>query len=61
MAKRCDGVLSYGNTIIFVELKERGALGNQWVTDAEKQLKVTLAYFERENIAKTFHHKKAYI
>ena len=60
-AKRCDGVLSYGNTIIFVELKERGALGNQWVTDAEKQLKVTLAYFERENIAKTFHHKKAYI
>ena len=61
MAKRCDGVLSYGNTIIFVELKERGALGNQWVTDAEKQLKETLAYFERGNIAKTFHHKKAYI
>lgn len=61
MAKCCDGVLSYGNTIIFVELKERGALGNQWVTDAEKQLKETLAYFERENIAKTFHHKKAYI
>ena len=61
MAKRCDGVLSYDNTIIFVELKERGALGNQWVTDAENQLKETLTYFEKEKIAKIYYHKKAYI
>src|SRR6202041_2503309 len=25
---RCDGILSYDTTIIFVELKQRGAIGN---------------------------------
>lgn len=28
MEKRCDGVLTYNATIIFVELKQRGAKGN---------------------------------
>ncbi len=27
-AKRCDGVLTYDSTVIFVELKERRAVGN---------------------------------
>ena len=61
MAKRCDGVLSYNDTIIFVEMKEKGPLGNKWVTEAEKQLMETLVFFEKEDIAKTFHYKKAYI
>lgn len=30
MDKRCDGVLTYGTTVIFVELKERGGKGNGW-------------------------------
>jgi hypothetical protein len=30
-AKRCDGVLTYNSTIAFVELKQRGAIGNEWV------------------------------
>jgi hypothetical protein len=35
-AKRCDGVLTYNSTITFVELKQRVAIGNEWVKDAEK-------------------------
>ena len=36
-AKRCDGVLTYNSTVTFVELKQRGAIGNEWVKDAEKR------------------------
>ncbi|PZV77551.1 hypothetical protein CLV31_12019 [Algoriphagus aquaeductus] len=61
LAKRCDGVLTYDSTIIFVELKQRGALGNEWVKDAEKQLKVTIGYFEFEDEAENYEQKKAYI
>lgn len=61
MDKRCDGVLTYDSTIIFVELKERGALGNKWVKDAEEQLRTTIGYFEREEDAEKFNLKKAYI
>jgi hypothetical protein len=60
-AKRCNGVLSYNSTITFVELKERGAVGNEWVEDGEKQLRSTLSYFEKEDLAKNFTKKKAYI
>lgn len=60
-AKRCDGMLTFDNTVIFVELKQRGARGNSWVEDAEKQLKSTIDYFEREDEANDFNQKKAYI
>lgn len=59
--KKCDGVLSYNSTVIFVELKQRGALGNKWVTDAEEQLRTTIGYFEREENAEQFNNKQAYI
>lgn len=61
MAKRCDGVLTYDCSIIFVELKERGAIGNQWVTDAEKQLRTTISYFEQTEKAEDYKKKMAYI
>jgi hypothetical protein len=61
MDKRCDGVLTYDANIIFVELKERGALGSAWVKDAEIQLRTTIAYFEKTDDAEEFSHKKAYI
>ena len=61
MAKRCDGVLYYNSTITFVELKERGAIGNEWVIDAEKQLRSTIGYFEDTEEAANFNIKKAYI
>lgn len=60
-AKRCDGVLTYNSTVTFVELKQRGTNGNAWVTDAEKQLKTTIGYFEHEDVADDYNKKKAYI
>ena len=59
--KRCDGFLCYNNTIIFVELKDRKAIGNEWVKDAERQLKTTISYYEKANESANFSTKKAYI
>lgn len=59
--KRCDGVLTHDTTVIFVELKQRGALGNKWVTDAEEQIRTTIGYFENEEDAEQFNNKQAYI
>jgi hypothetical protein len=60
-AKRCDGVLTYNSTVTFIELKQRGANGNAWVNDAEKQLRTTIGYFELEDDAEYYTKKKAYI
>lgn len=60
-AKRCDGMLTFDTTVILVELKERGAQGNLWVKDAEKQLRTTIDYFEREDASEGYNKKKAYI
>lgn len=59
--KRCDGMLSYNSTVIFVELKQRGTKGNQWVKDAELQLKASIEEFERTDLAEDFSIKQAYI
>jgi hypothetical protein len=59
--KRCDGVLIYNSTVIFVELKERGAFGNAWVKDAEEQLRVSISHFEASDEAEKYTEKKAYI
>lgn len=60
-AKRCDGVLTFNSTVTFVELKQRGAIGNAWVIDAEKQLRTTIGYFEMEDEAEDYNKKNAYI
>ncbi len=60
-AKRCEGFLTYDTNLIFVELKERGAKGNSWVEDAEKQLKISIEHFEKTDEAENFKKKKAYI
>ncbi len=59
-SKRCDGMLTYNDTVIFVELKERAQLGTDWIRDAEKQLKTTIAHFETTELAEDFTYKKAY-
>ncbi len=59
--KRCEGILSYNDTVIFVELKERGALGSDWVKTAEEQIRVTIGHFEGTDAAAEFTKKKAYI
>lgn len=61
MIKRCDGVLTYDKTIIFVELKERNEKGSKWVKDAEMQLISTITHFEKSGEAQSFKVKKAYI
>ena len=61
MAKRCDGLLYVDTTIIFVELKERGAQGNDWVIDGEKQLRTSIGYFETSDDSVNYKKKKAYI
>jgi len=61
MDKRCDGFLSYNSTITFVELKERGATGNAWVTDGEKQLRTSIQYFKASGESENFTKKRAYL
>jgi hypothetical protein len=61
MEKRCDGMLMYNSTVIFVELKQRGAKGNAWVLDAEPQLMNSIKHFEQTEISESFKQKKAYI
>lgn len=61
MEKRCDGVLMYNSTVIFVELKQRGAKGNTWVADALPQLKNSIKHFEQTELSEKFNYKKAYI
>lgn len=61
MDKRCEGFLYYNDTVIFVELKERGASGPRWVKDAEKQLRSTIKHFEASDDNEEFEDKKAYI
>ena len=61
IAQRCDGLLYYDDTIIFVELKERGGKGNDWVEDGEKQLRSSIGYFEATDTSLDYKRKKAYI
>ena len=61
LSKRCDGVLTFNSTVIFVELKEIGGKGNNWVLAAEEQLKITIRHFEAQSNAENFNQKKAYI
>ena len=61
MEKRCDGMLTYNSTVIFVELKQRSAKGNAWVEDALPQLKNSIAHFEKTELSENYEQKKAYI
>lgn len=61
MMSRCDGMLSYGDTLVFVELKDRNVSGNAWIVDGDRQLRSTIEAFERTEEAENFVHKKAYI
>lgn len=61
MDNRCDGILFYDTTVIFVELKERSPIGNDWVKDAEVQLRASIEHFERNVDSDDYIVKKAYI
>lgn len=61
MKQRCDGMLTYNATVIFVELKDRNAQGNAWVEDAIPQLKSSIETFEDSDMADNFKKKLAYV
>ena len=63
MDNRCDGMLWYETSIVFVELKDRVSRKNtnDWVKNGEKQLKRTIEYFEKTGQSDKFTEKRAYI
>lgn len=59
---RCDGILYYDDTIIFVELKDRGIYpSKKWLDKAYQQLITSIIAFETTDKAKDFSTKRAYI
>ncbi|MBO1057617.1 MAG: hypothetical protein HEQ27_14265 [Dolichospermum sp. JUN01] len=60
MDNRCDGMLTYNNHLIFVELKERN-FRNKWVGKGEEQLKNTINVFIANHDLEIYKSKKAYI
>lgn len=61
MSKRCDGMLTYAVTAIFVELKQRRDKGSEWIKTAELELKQTINYFEGGYLLNEYPKKKACI
>ena len=56
---RCDGFLTYDNTIIFVELKDRMSRG--WIAKGLNQLVVSIANFEASHGFEKYNNKRAHI
>ena len=59
--KRCDGMLTYEDCIIFVELKERSYTNRIWIDDAEQQIENTINIFSKNHDMTNYKSKKAYI
>jgi hypothetical protein len=59
--KRCDGMLTHKNCIIFVELKERKGKTRTWVRDGDEQLRNTIRIFRDNHDLSIYKDKKAYI
>lgn len=55
----CDCMLTYQNTIVFVELKERQSQG--WLVKAENQIRNTILHFVANNNMAGYNSKIAYI
>ncbi|MCE2721485.1 MAG: hypothetical protein ACK6A9_09100 [Dolichospermum sp.] len=58
---RCDGMLTYNNHIIFVELKERKYTNSVWIDEGENQLRKIISVFINNHDLQIFKSKKAYI
>ncbi len=58
MENRCDGVLTYGDNIIFVELKNKGS---NWISEGMRQLEVTIRVFDNSNGLSNYRHKRAFV
>jgi hypothetical protein len=56
---RCDGMITYTDKIIFIELKERQSKG--WIEKGESQLRTTISIFSSNNNIDQYELKAAYI
>jgi len=61
MESRCEGIITYNYTIIFLEIKDRTGGANTWAKDADKQLKTSIALIELKVDLGNFLSRKAYI
>lgn len=58
---RCDGMLTFTDNIIFVELKERDVANSIWVKKGEDQLRNMINLFESNHDSAIYTIKKAYL
>ena len=61
MEKRCEGILTFNDTILFVEIKERTGDAKTWAKDADKQLRISIGLIEAKINLASFPIKKAAI
>ena len=61
MDSRCDGMLTFINTIIFVELKERTVANKVWVAKGESQLRNMITKFSANHNISLYSIRKAYV
>jgi len=61
LESRCEGMLTYNDTIIFVEIKARTGDMKTWAKDADKQLRNSIALIESRVNLDTFTVKRAAI
>lgn len=59
--KRCDGMLTHQDSIIFVELKERSYRNSDWINEGEKQIENTINIFSNNHDISKYRSKRAYI
>jgi hypothetical protein len=60
LASRCDGILTYEQTIIFVELKERDT-DKKWAMKGDGQLRATIDVFSANHSLAAYQTKRAYV
>ena len=61
MDSRCDGMITYEDNLIFIELKERDVANSIWVRKGEAQLRNVIAIFESNHNTSNYKDKKAYL
>ncbi len=59
MDSRCDGVISHGRNLVFVELKNRA--GGQWLKEGREQLTATIKRFKTECDISKFEKVEGYV
>lgn len=58
---RCEGVLTYNNTILFIEIKERSGNAKSWAKDADDQLRNSITLIESKINLDKYINKRAAI